>query len=49
MLNNINAARDILKGKIVNTPVLHLNEDEIIELKSNRRTSDTDKPRIKLE
>ena len=30
MLNNINAARDILKGKIVHTPVLHLNEDEII-------------------
>jgi len=30
MLNNINAARDTLNGKIVHTPVLHLNEDEII-------------------
>ena len=32
MFNNINRAREILQGKIVNTPTLKLNEDDIQEI-----------------
>ena len=44
MFNNINRAREVLRGKIVNTPTLKLNEDDIQEiLPHNARVS------IKLE
>ena len=32
MFNNINRAREVLQGKIVNTPTLKLNEDDIQEI-----------------
>ena len=32
MFNNINRAREVLQGKIVNTPSLKLNEDDIQEI-----------------
>ena len=32
MFNNINRAREILQGKIVNTPILKLNEDDLHEM-----------------
>ena len=35
MFNNINRAREVLKRKIVNTPTLKLNEDDIQEILPN--------------
>ena len=32
MFNDINQAREVLQGKIVNTPTLKLNEDDIQEM-----------------
>ena len=32
MFNNINRAREVLQGQIVNTPTLKLNEDDIQEI-----------------
>ena len=32
MFSNINRAREVLQGKIVNTPTLKLNEDDIQEI-----------------
>ena len=29
MFNNIDRAREVLRGKVVNTPMLNLNEDDI--------------------
>ena len=32
MFNNIDRAREVLQGKIVNTPTLELNEDDLREI-----------------
>ena len=35
MFNNTDRAREVLKGKIVNTPTLELNEDDLREILPN--------------